>query len=216
MNIFKIILNILFPEQCSCCKTFGVKLCSVCARKLQQEFFPAKYSMPSGTLNREIELVSAFIYRDTAAVLIKNFKFANFRTCSQILASFIKRALEIYTNLNFDIITFVPMHNIKKQNLGRDHAEDIAKALSKELKIPIANVLVKNKNNLVQKRLSLVDRTLNVKNAFETVLDVSDLNIALVDDICTTGITLTECAQQILNMGALNVTCVSFAKVLKI
>lgn len=55
-------------------------------------------------------------------------------------------------------------------------------------------------------------RRANVLGVYETAADVAGKRILLVDDICTTGATLTECTQVLRYAGAADVVCITVAR----
>jgi len=103
------------------------------------------------------------------------------------------------------IIIPVPLHKKKLKKRGFNQAGEIAKELSRFLKIPAFNdVLVKIKQTPAQVELKKEQREENIKNVFncrEPNL-VKKRKILLVDDIFTTGATMEESALTLKRAGA--------------
>ena len=113
-------------------------------------------------------------------------------------------------NMNIDFIIPVPMfrYNLKKR--GFNQAELIAKESGFLLGIEIRSDLIKkNRKTLAQKNLTKAQRQTNLKNAF-SVADktaVENKNILIIDDVCTTGSTLSEITNLLIDSGASEIYC---------
>ncbi len=106
---------------------------------------------------------------------------------------------------NIDYISYVPMHKSKPKLRGFNQNFLLAKGLSKKLNIPLGkNILLKIKDTKSQSSLNKRDRLLNLKDAFEVSnkAEIKSKNILLIDDIFTTGSTVSECARCLKTAGA--------------
>lgn len=97
-----------------------------------------------------------------------------------------------------DLIIPVPLHKKRLRQRGYNQALEIGRTISREAGIPLCKHLVKrSKDTPQQTGLSATDRKKNVRNAFEIQSRDPILEnkvVALVDDVVTTGITMTELA----------------------
>ena len=78
----------------------------------------------------------------------------------------------------------------------------------------INNSIIKNKYTKEQKKLSKEQRILNIKGAF-SIKRKSNLygkDIILIDDVTTTGATLTECRKVLKKYGVNKIICLTIAK----
>ena len=104
-----------------------------------------------------------------------------------------------------DLIIPVPLHTTKVESRGYNQAELMAAPVANSLKKPLhTQALVRIKPTESQSRFGREERKKNIANAF-TVVDspaVAGRNILLIDDIATTGYTLSECARVLLLAGA--------------
>lgn len=114
-----------------------------------------------------------------------------------------------------DFIVPVPMTKQSFRKRGYNQAELISKVVSSEINMPVKSVLKKIYDTKEQKKLGRANRKLNVKNVFEVTEDISGKRILVVDDICTTGSTLSEIALLLRKNGAENVFCASVMKVIQ-
>lgn len=125
-------------------------------------------------------------------------------------------AMKLYEKplCDYDILTWVPVSKRRKWHRGYDQTELIAKSVGQELGTPATPVLVKRRHTRPQSRLlDPAKRKANVMGAF-TVLDAKQIagkRILLLDDIITTGATVSECARVMLTAGAKEVHCAAVA-----
>lgn len=111
-------------------------------------------------------------------------------------------------NWQIDLIISVPIHHIKRAERGFNQSDFLAKGLSKSLQIPSTHSIVKRTRHTdSQTKLNMKERAKNVADAFKVRKSekVAGKNILLVDDVCTTGATILECAKTLKYAGALNV-----------
>lgn len=100
---------------------------------------------------------------------------------------------------------------------GYNQTKLIAKELTGITEIRNAPLLRKIKDTKEQKRLNAAERRENLKNAFAVnpKADVKGKNVLIIDDVCTTGSTLSEASRILKEAGADKVIAAVFAKVIK-
>ena len=155
-----------------------------------------------------------FYYEDAIRTAVYRYKFEN---KDFLAAAFARDMAETvrreYAEMQFDCMTFVPF--TKKQLRAREWnpGETLAHALSKELDLPCCTLLEKLYETESQHTLSARARTGNVFGVFEAcnLQNVQGKTVLLVDDIKTTGATLSECAKMLKFGGAEAVYTVTFA-----
>ena len=116
---------------------------------------------------------------------------------------------------NIDIIVPIPSSKKSMKERGYNQTELIAKELRFLLGIPYSNILVKTKDTKVQKRLGMRERVENVIGAFAVdpkASDIAGTRLLVIDDVCTTGSTLSEAARVLKEAGAGKVYTASFSK----
>lgn len=141
-------------------------------------------------------------------------KFFKRRFNAKSLARCMAQTVGKYYELSeISCVTFVPMHRDQKRIRSYDHAELLAKELARCLKKPCGALLYKVRHNQAQHELSREDRIHNVAGVYDLVSSkrLVRCTILLVDDICTTGRTLSECSKVLLRGGASQVLCVTAA-----
>lgn len=113
-----------------------------------------------------------------------------------------------------DILVPVPSGALSVINRGFAPADKIANIISLNSGVPLVKAIKARRDKLDQKELSIRKRAENAKNSFRPAknIDVKGKRIILIDDVCTTGSTLSACAEILLNAGAKDVAAAVFAK----
>ena len=225
MKLFKVIASALFPNVCVACGEIipeGEHLCEYCTEMAETVDFtkacrrcgmPKKECMCSKRVFHFSGCAAPFYNKGVAQKAMYSFKFARKEYISKFFAE--RMALTVrscYSDIDFDIITFVPMSLQKKLRRGFNQSELLAKQLSKILKLPLCgDLLLSGKNTAVQHKLGFDERFKNAKGKFKanTKYKLNGKTVLLVDDIKTTGATLDECAKQLLLLGADEVYCIT-------
>jgi len=160
---------------------------------------------------------SLFVFEEEGAIqkIIHEMKYQNGFLLGKTLGRIAAEELNAKVRLwNADLIIPVPIHSLRKAERGYNQSLFIAKGISSVLKIPVKPNLVKRSTyTSTQTALNLTERKENVKDAF--VVKHSDIfigkRIILVDDVITTGATITECGKVLMDNGADNVFAMSAA-----
>jgi ComF family protein len=103
-----------------------------------------------------------------------------------------------------DLIVPVPLHPGRIAKRGFNQSGLLAGEFARKIKAPVSFNIVRRKNQtLPQTRLNREQRLRNVMGAFEVtdVMRVRGRRILLVDDVFTTGTTLSECAKTLKRKG---------------
>ena len=114
-----------------------------------------------------------------------------------------------------DLIVSVPTYSTKKRERAYNHAEILAKTLSKNLSIPMdERNLKKIRWTQSQSELDKERRQKNVQDSFLTVDKnvFSGKKVLIVDDVYTTGATINECAKALLDAKADKVFSLTLAR----
>ena len=109
-------------------------------------------------------------------------------------------------------IVFVPVTAEAYCRRGFDHMELVARELAAAAEKPLVDALVKH-GRADQRALGRQGRLSSAGGAYETVLDVAGLDLLLVDDVITTGATVSAAAAALKRAGAGRVDVLAFARV---
>ena len=116
-----------------------------------------------------------------------------------------------------DILVPVPVHADRQRRRGYDQAELIAIHAGRQLGMPVAPILSRTRATAAQFDLDRPERAGNVAGAFALRPGgnprlLRGRWIVLVDDVVTTGATLTACARPLIDAGVLGVSAIAVAR----
>lgn len=148
---------------------------------------------------------SAVIHAGVVRDRINQLKFGGQTHWAPPLAQLLADTLRKTPEVSPDFIIAVPLHKNRLRQRGFNQAGLIAQKLGRSIDLPLRyDVLIRSQWTEPQTRLSRQDRLRNVKNAF-AVLNPSLAEgrcILLIDDVFTTGSTLSECSATLKKAGA--------------
>lgn len=104
----------------------------------------------------------------------------------------------------YDIILVVPISKKREKERGYNQSELIAKEISKIISVKIEKkILYKVKNTKPQSTLNKQQRQENAKGAYiaKNTSKIENKKILIIDDIYTTGNTVSECAKMLTEKG---------------
>lgn len=204
-------------------------LCAFCNRKICQNPKPycercGRSIDNSGALCAECRKTklhfsaarSAYIYDGALKEVIRAFKYKGKLTLgaglARLLMDFIKENEDMI--LGIDAITFVPLQNGRMRERGFNQSKALASRIAEEIKIHCPDLLEKIRSTKNQNELSRDGRLCNLRGAFRIRRgsDIKGLRILLVDDVMTTGSTLSECSKTLFDAGAAEVRCLTLAR----
>jgi ComF family protein len=107
-----------------------------------------------------------------------------------------------------DLLCPVPLHHERERERGYNQSTLLVQSLQQQVEIESDfNALQRIRHTRPQIDLDRTERQDNVKGAFKAVRErVAGRRILLVDDVCTTGATLTAAATALLESGATTVS----------
>jgi len=217
----KLILDLLFPVNCLGCGQEGQFICPACFEKMpSNRKRPLKFSSSALT-----DLIVASDYNYTLVKqAIHRYKYDFVKDLAESLGQLMVRSLNVILSDSEEsfkniLLIPVPLHKKRLRWRGFNQAEFLAQKISQGLKIPlINNILIRAKYRLPQMAIkSSQERKENIKQAFQlnpqiksqgqsflpsgtvpdplSLSDIKNKTIILIDDVCTTGATLEECAK---------------------
>jgi len=114
-----------------------------------------------------------------------------------------------------DLIIPMPMHKNRLKQRGFNQALEIARLISKHTQIKLDYTSCqRTRLTPPQASLPLKERIKNIRGVFQCDKNLQGLNIALVDDVMTTGASLNELAKTLKQAGAAHVECWLIARTL--
>lgn len=145
--------------------------------------------------------LALFTYNEPVRYLIRSLKYNGNYASGRLLGNLMAQALANQP-MHPQLIVPVPLHPTRFQQRGFNQAIEIARPISKNLGIPIAPKLcVRSRETPAQSGLSARQRAINIKHAFEIGQAVEVDHVAILDDVVTTGATVTELSRVLRNAG---------------
>lgn len=196
---------------CERCKlAVNTKFCLKCGRAMKNM---AEYCDDCQNHGFTFETARApFVYEKEVVGLIRRLKFGSGKYLSGIMAQFMA---DIYVESGFsaDAAVFVPMLKRKRRDRGYNQAEEIAKAFSQAVEIPVIDALERIKKTGHFARMSRRQRAEAIKDSIALKRDaqIKDMSLVLIDDVFTTGATAEECSRVLKSAGCGKIFVLTFA-----
>ncbi len=203
-------LDLFFPPYCAVCGAMGAWLCPACLAELRA-LGPRSVvgrALPTGIA----ALGSAAPHRGVARYLVHQLKYGGMRVLAAPMAALMA---ETWPSLlaQAQVLVPVPLHPAHRRQRGYNQAELLADALGAEAGLPVlANALVRREETRSQVGLSRNERLANVDDAFVARGTLAVSCALVVDDVCTTGATLSACAAALHQAGVGRVVALTFAR----
>lgn len=197
------IRDLLFPPQCADCGRVGLSYCAHCQETLE--------SWPLQLLERTDStlqgLASTGFHQGQLQTAIHALKYYDATYIAPILAERLARGIEAHLGWPIDVIAPIPMHAQRQKQRGYNQAQLIAEALARQLGKPCDVSLIKRTRfTRSQVGLNRAERLDNLQGAFTAdPTRTRGQRILLVDDVLTTGATLSNCATTLQEAEALAV-----------
>lgn len=166
--------------------------------------------------NEYKQIIAVYYYKDSIVRAVSNFKNNDMPFLADNMADEIYSLIvQDYGDINFDYITYVPLRRLHQAKRGFNQSQLIADRLSKRMSVKIVSLLKKIRYTGVQHHKSARERSADVFGAYDVVdkykYKLDGKTILLIDDVKTTGSTLSECAKMLKIYGAENVYAAAFA-----
>ena len=206
-------LDLLFPIQCVGCRRPGSIWCSDCDAQVERFVEPlchncglpltTRTGCPACRQHKPGLLVRSYArYTGRLVQGLLHLKYRPDRKLASVMADWLAD-LYYRTGWQATLVVPVPLSRTRQQQRGFNQAELLAAELASRLRLPLgADRLRRVIETRSQVGLNPTERRLNVKGAFQSEPGAfSETSVLLVDDLCTTGATLSACAKAIRGAG---------------
>jgi ComF family protein len=227
--------SLFYPPTCAVCSAAvegSEYLCPDCQQRAPRIVAPfcAKCSEPfpgaitqtfscANCENRKLYFESAVAaYRSRGLVrhVLHQFKYGKQRHLRHPIARWLGESMRDprLRGRHFDLIVPVPLHPARERERGFNQAALIAKLLAASATIPARPLLERIRYTTTQTAYDRAERMENLHGAFRLRKnrDVRGLRVLLIDDVLTTGSTLSECARVLRAAGAVSVHAATAAR----
>ena len=235
LDLIGAVASLLYPPACAICSAnvpIGEYLCAECDAKLVRIVPPfcAKCSEPfSGAItsificancgHRALHFdaaVAAYRSRGIVRHILLEFKYRRQIHLRHLVARWLFASLddERLRGRAFDLIVPVPLHPARERERGFNQSALLAELLTAHLSIKAQPALERIRYTTTQTAFDRAERMQNLHGAFRLrkKADVRHLRVLLIDDVLTTGSTLSECARVLKKAGARSVYAATAAR----
>ncbi|MFC1595635.1 ComF family protein [Gemmatimonadota bacterium] len=213
--IFSDLLDLFFPRECPACRSLFQEeslLCSACRNALGDQ------RLTAATFNiLEMPVLSAYAYAWPLDQIIPVAKSKNQPRLFDPLVEGMAASLREAGLVEYpQAIVPVPLHPSRRRERGYDQALYLARAVGRMLDLPVERrVLKRTRATPPQKAESRERRLEALHDSFSPGREasrVSDRRVLLIDDVVTTGATLSAAVMALQTASPAGVLCLTSAR----
>ena len=206
--VFRAFLNFLFPPRCPSCSTYVERrgiFCVACAQRL----IGLHALACTGETQKYLDGIWAFAhYRTGVRDLLRTLKYRKQKSTLPALHMILTMGEEVLAPLPRPLVAVpVPLAPQRARERGFNQAEAIFAPWLAAHGIALRPLLVRTRETAPLYAHTRTERQRELRGAFAVAegADVTARDVLLVDDIMTSGATLTECARILKRAGARHV-----------
>jgi len=218
-TMIEALLQKVAPHPCFGCAKMGTPLCDNCKYDIISEPFSGCVLCgnvaPEGICaQHDVPICKAWVVSERLTVLkrvIDAYKFEHVKAASDSLADLLDGRLPLLPENT--VIVPIPTASSHIRQRGYDHIDILARLLAKRREVPVAYLLERS-SNTTQHRLNKSERQQEASGAFQITKDVTidpDTPLLIIDDIITTGSTISSAAKALTNAGVKTVFVAALA-----
>ena len=217
-------VELLLPSRCVCCGSPGAQLCTGCRSSLRPIGVPrcgrcgAPTAWPvercrecAGRRLAFSNAVAACAYDGPARPFVRAWKERGLRRLAPLAAELVVARL---ARPAADVITYIPSDPVRQLGRSTHPAESLARELGERWQLDVAGLLRRARTAERQASLPRARRGANVRGSFSPLGD-APRRVVLVDDIYTTGATVSAAASALRARGATRVDVITFARAVR-
>lgn len=233
-------LSTLYPPTCVLCGAAGddgLDLCAgcrgdlpvigPCCTRCALPFAAPVRAQPTGaavcgTCRRDpppfSRCLAVFRYEDPLPMLVAGLKFRGRLNVLRLMGLLMARRLleadqDVSTPVLPDLIVPVPLHRRRLRRRGYNQALELAKIVAGRLRVPVSACACERQlATPPQVGLDATERLRNVRGAFRATRRLDGLRVAVLDDVVTTGGTVSEMARVLIGAGCRRVDVWTIAR----
>lgn len=229
-------VDTLFPPQCAGCGVLTGRHRGVCAscwsalKPIERPYcevlgLPFSHDLGEGIVSADAiahppvfnRLRSAVLHEGIARGLVHGLKYRDRTDLSQMMGEWMVRASDGHVEAADGIVP-VPLHTFRLLSRRFNQSAELSRVIAKVSGKPhLTQVLKRTRRTRQQVGLSATARADNVRNAFSVTEEGKALlagkRIVLVDDVYTTGATVSAATRALRRAGVAEVTVLTFARV---
>lgn len=206
------LLDLIYPPKCMWCHRLlpssDTITCGRCEDRLSE------YEGAARKVTFFEHAAVSFYYEGNVREAVMRYKFYGMQFYSTEFAKHLSARVRAELSGTYDMISWVPCSRMRRWTRGFDQSQLLAQAMAEELGVPCVCTLKKIRNTPKQsKQRSEAARRANVLGAYKAVEPerFSGKRILLIDDVLTTGSTMSECGKTLRMAGSGNPVCAAIA-----
>ena len=211
--VLDVILDLFYPPKCMLCgrlvESSEERVCRECLLSDLPEYEGTDPDVPYYA-----KAVATFWYKEPITDAIRRYKFHGMDVYAEQFAAWMAVTIRDKLADRYDVISWAPCSWQRAWSRGYDQSELLARQLSKELNIEFLRTLRKVKHTPKQSRTSsAAKRRANVLGVYRPYEPerFAGKRILMIDDVLTTGATLSECGKVLQMAGAGELVCAVLA-----
>lgn len=214
MRVGEALLDLLFPPKCPFCQRLlhdpRAPLCSNCQASLPW--------LTGRAGERRVDFTqgcwSPLAYQAQVREAVQRYKFAPAPAYGRPFGLLMAQCARDQ-GVEAELVTWAPLSKKRRRKRGFDQGELLARTVGECLALPVLPLLEKSRHTVPQS--SLPDgaaRRANALGAYSLLPGrrIEGGRVLLVDDVVTSGATLSECARLLCQGGAKQVLCLTLAQ----
>ena len=209
------LLNLIFPPRCVGCRRYGGWLCLECSKEIERIGGPLcpRCGCPVARPGRLCSachhmtppingIRSVAYFEGVLREVIHRFKYQGVRVLARPLGQLMADGWAAY-HIPAEVLIPVPLHPTRLAERGYNQATLLARELGRAIGLPVqTGSLARIRATTPQVTLGATARQENVRGAFRCLDDRwVGRRVVLIDDLCTTGATLSACSTALRDIG---------------
>ncbi len=192
---------------CLCCSvnSEGQLLCPTCRKALNAMMLPA-------SAQGDDKIRSVYRYDGIVRQLVHLLKMDCQTDAAEVLSEAMAETLADMQLPENTVLTWVTMPALRRKKRGIDHGRELCEAVARRAGIPAEELLIRIGNGHTQRGLNREKRLQNLTKSIRCDCRVN-VPIVIIDDVLTTGATVSACAEALRNAGAPQVYALTASRV---
>jgi ComF family protein len=156
---------------------------------------------------------AACAYQGAARTAVLTLKFRSGRFLVPLLGELLREHLELRP-AHADIVVPVPLAPRRQRERGFNQALLLAEEVASAAQGKLVRDALERQDRRAQQTLGAADRLTNLAGAFScrAPAAIAGQRVLIVDDVVTTGATISACADVLADAGARRITVLAFAR----